>query len=112
MSALKKEYFPSYTYSDYQQWEGDWELIYGIPYAMAPAPMIKHQAISNRIARFLDEALEECTVCQALLPIDWKIDDITVVQPDNLVICHKPLNEAYIKKAPKIILPHNTFFII
>jgi len=103
MSALKKEYFPNYTYSDYKQWEGDWELIYGIPYAMSPAPMIKHQAISNRIARFLDEALEGCKECQALLPVDWKIDDSTVVQPDNLVICHKPINEAYIKKAPKII---------
>jgi len=103
MSAVKKEYFPNYTYSDYKQWEGDWELIYGIPYAMAPAPMIKHQAISNKIAWQLQELLEECKVCQPLLPIDWKIDDTTVVQPDNLVICHKPLNEAYIKKAPKII---------
>jgi len=103
MYVIKKEYFPSYTYADYKLWEGDWELIYGLAYAMAPAPMIKHQAISNRIARFLDEALEECQTCQALLPIDWKIDDSTVVQPDNLVICHEPQHEAYIQKAPKII---------
>lgn len=103
MSAMKKEYYPNYTYDDYKLWEGDWELIYGIAYAMAPAPMIKHQAISNRIARFLDEALEECKVCQALLPIDWKVDEETVVQPDNLVICHEPQHEAYIAKAPKVI---------
>lgn len=38
-----------------------------------------------------------------LLPVDWKIDDETIVQPDNLVICHEPVNEAYILKAPKII---------
>ena len=103
MGVLKKEYFPNYTYSDYKQWEGDWELIYGIPYSMAPAPMIRHQAISNKIAWQLQEALKECTKCQALLPVDWKIDDSTVVQPDNLVICHNPHNVAYIKKAPKII---------
>ena len=103
MSAIKKEYLPNYTYDDYAQWEGNWELIYGVPYAMAPAPMIKHQAISNKIARYLDESLQECEVCQALLPIDWKIDESTVVQPDNLVICHTPQEEAYIKKAPKII---------
>ena len=103
MSALKKEYFPNYTYGDYKEWKGDWELIYGIPYAMAPAPMIKHQAVSNKIAWQLQNVLKECANCQALLPINWKIDDATVVQPDNLVICHKPLNEAYIKKAPKII---------
>lgn len=103
MSAIKKEYLPNYTYEDYKNWEGDWELIYGVPYAMAPAPMIKHQAISNRIARYLDESLQDCETCQALLPVDWKIDDSTIVQPDNLIICHTPQNEAYIKKAPKVI---------
>jgi Uma2 family endonuclease len=101
--ALKNEYFPNYTYDDYLLWEGKWELIYGIPYAMAPAPMIKHQTISNKIARYLDEALETCKTCQVLLPIDWKIDDSTIVQPDNLVICHEPQFDAYIKKAPKVI---------
>ena len=104
MSAIKKEdYYPSYNYNDYKLWEGDWELIYGIPYAMSPAPMIKHQLISNKIAWQLQESLKDCKKCQALLPIDWKIDEQTVVQPDNLVICHTPNLEAYIKKAPKII---------
>jgi len=103
MSAIKKEYLPNYTYDDYVLWEGNWELIYGVPYAMAPAPMIKHQAVSNKIAWQLQNVLQECKICQALLPIDWKIDDSTVVQPDNLVICHTPQEEAYIKKAPKVI---------
>jgi len=103
MSAIKKEYYPNYSYDDYKLWEGDWELIYGVPYAMAPAPMIKHQAVSNKIAWQLQELLENCQKCQALLPVDWKIDDSTVVQPDNLVICHEPQYEAYIVKAPKII---------
>jgi Uma2 family endonuclease len=103
MAVRKDEYYPAYTYDDYTLWEGDWELIYGIPYAMAPAPMIKHQQISNKIARYLDEALEECETCQALLPVDWKISNETVVQPDNLVICHTPEQESYITKAPKII---------
>ena len=103
MSAIKKEYLPNYTYDDYKNWEGNWELIYGVPYAMAPAPMIKHQAISNKIAWQLQDLLRECEACQALLPVDWKIDDSTVVQPDNLIICHTPQNEAYIKKAPKVI---------
>lgn len=75
MSAIKKEYSPNYTYDDYKLWERDWELIYGIAYAIAPAPMIKHQAISNRIAWQLQDILKECKPCQALLPIDWKIDD-------------------------------------
>ncbi len=103
MGAIKKEYLPNYTYDEYKKWEGNWELIYGVPYAMAPAPMIKHQAISNKIARYLGEALQECETCQALLPVDWKIDENTVVEPDNLIICHTPHHEAYLTKAPKVI---------
>ena len=103
MGLLKDEYYPSYTYDEYVLWEGDWELIEGVPYAMAPAPMIKHQAISNQIARGLSEALDRCKGCQALLAVDWKISDKTVVQPDNLVICHVPMHEAYLVKAPEIV---------
>ena len=103
MGALRIEDLPSYTYDDYKLWEGEWELIYGVAYAMSPAPMIEHQSISNKIARFLDEALQDCTKCRSLLPVDWKIDEETTVQPDNLVICHEPRNKAYLTKAPKII---------
>jgi len=103
MYAVNKEYFASYTYEDYKRWKGDWELIYGMPYAMAPAPTIEHQSISNKIAWQLVELLKDCSKCQALLPIDWKISEDTVVQPDNLVICHKPLKNEYISKAPALI---------
>ncbi len=103
MGELKLEYLPHYTYEEYKKWEDNWELIYGVPYNMSPAPMIKHQSISNKIARYLDEAVAACEHCQALLPVDWKISEETIVQPDNLVICHEPQNEAYITKAPKII---------
>jgi Uma2 family endonuclease len=84
------------------QWEGRWELIRGIPYAMTPAPSIRHQQISQQIAIVLDDALSECKRCLALLPVDWKIDEDTVVQPDNLVICHKA-GGAYLSKAPALI---------
>jgi len=104
MGILKLEDLPHYTYDDYKNWEGnDWEIIYGQAYCMSPAPMLKHQSVSSKIARYLEEALENCKICQALLPVDWKIADDTVVQPDNSVICHEPQNEAYITKAPKII---------
>ena len=31
---------PHYSYQDYRRWEGDWELIEGIPYAMTPSPTL------------------------------------------------------------------------
>ncbi|MEA1955497.1 MAG: Uma2 family endonuclease, partial [Campylobacterota bacterium] len=103
MGALRIEDLPLYTYDDYKIWEGEWELIYGIAYAMSPAPMIKHQDISNKIGRLLGNSLENCKHCTALLPVDWRIANDTVVQPDNLVICHEPKHEAYLVKSPKII---------
>jgi len=104
MGALRVEdAYPRYSYDDYKEWEGRWEIIDGIAYAMSPMPMIKHQKISNNIGWQLKNIFENCKRCQALAPVDWKIDEETVVQPDNLVICHTPKHEAYLIKAPVII---------
>lgn len=101
MSALRQE-LPNYTYDDYMNWEGRWEIIDGVAYAMSPAPSLYHQSISNKIARLLDQALDQCEFCQSLLPVDWKISENTVVQPDNLVVCF-PLEGQYLTKAPSLI---------
>jgi len=50
---------------------------------MSPTHGIEHQRVSNNIAWELEEALTECEECMALLPVDWKIAEDTVVQPDN-----------------------------
>jgi len=101
MGAL--DYLPYYTYEDYLRWEGKWEIIDGVAYAMSPAPVLKHQSISSKIARSLEELLKNCQNCQALLPVDWKVSEDTILQPDNLVICEDTIDKAYITKAPKII---------
>ena len=49
MGALRVEDLPHYTYDDYKIWEGRWELIDGVAYAMAPSPIFKHQNISGDI---------------------------------------------------------------
>ena len=94
---------PHYTWNEYQIWEGSWELIDGIAYAMSPAPSIKHQSISQKIAVQLDHAVSGCQSCQALLPVDWKIDDDTVVQPDNLVVCGD-VSGNFLTRAPFLIV--------
>ena len=102
MSHPRIEDLPRYTYDDYVQWEGKWELIHGIPYAMSPFPSIQHQAISHKIDVALAKSLEGCEHCQALLPVDWKIDNCTTVQPDNLVVCGKPEGQ-YLTITPTLI---------
>ncbi len=94
---------PNYSYKDYELWEGDWELIYGVPFAMSPAPSIQHQTISNNIAWQLKNLLLECLDCKPLLPVNWRVDEQTVVQPDNLIICDEPESETYLTKAPTLI---------
>ncbi|BCX80664.1 hypothetical protein MIT9_P0238 [Methylomarinovum caldicuralii] len=84
---IAPELLPHYTWEDCRRWEGDWELIAGIPYAMAPGPTARHQRLSLKIARQLDEQLERCDDCQVLFETDWIVRDDTVVRPDVMVIC-------------------------
>jgi hypothetical protein len=76
-----------YTYDDYLQWEGKWELIEGRPVATAPTPVIRHQAPANMIAYELTHSTLECEHCLVLAEEDWKIDHVTVLKPDVVLVC-------------------------
>ena len=95
-----------YTYDDYKHWEDSWELIGGVPYAMAPAPYPKHQKIVVRIWQELDKNLN-CTfkdICEVYVsPVDWKINDESVVQPDVAIFCEKT-DKQYFSKTPPLIV--------
>jgi len=92
----------SYTAADYRRWEGHWELIDGIAYAMVPSPTFSHQALGLAISRQLDEMLEDCPHCHVLYKIDVQFSDATVVRPDVIVICHDPEGE-WITRAPELV---------
>ncbi len=98
MSNLAYEEY--YTVSDYSHWEGDWELIKGMPYAMAPSPMFDHQYVMGKIFSILDEKLDDCPECFPAVEMDWEISDDTVVKPDVLVVCKR---EKRITSTPEII---------
>jgi len=99
--VLAETYIEHYTVIDYQHWEGNWELVYGIPYAMAPSPMVTHQSISGKIFVALSKALQDCPNCQPLFEIDWEVGSDTVVRPDTLVICYEP--DEKLTKKPELI---------
>ncbi len=84
---IADKYRPHYTYKDYCLWEGNWELIEGMPYAMSPAPVPVHQRVSLLMSIKFAKALETCTQCRLYPPIDWKIAEDTIVQPDLLIVC-------------------------
>ena len=101
--SLKVKDLPHYVYDDYVQWEGKWELIEGIPYAMTPAPNIRHQDISGNIYWQLKSQLEYCKKCKVLLPVDWQITDDTIVQPDILIVCDENIGDVKLEKTPVMI---------
>ncbi len=93
-----------YTYDDYKNWKGSWELIEGIPYAMAPAPVPKHQMLVGRIYNELNKNLN-CENCEVFIaPIDWKIDEYNVVQPDVSIFCEDWEGKSYLSSTPKVIV--------
>ena len=102
MSTARQDEF-LYTYDDYVQWEGDWELIDGVPIAMSPAPTKKHQGLAAKIIRELDRQIDVCLQCEVLGEVDYKIDEDTVVRPDVVLTCGDE-GEAYLTKAPEIIV--------
>lgn len=101
-----------YRYRDYEQWEGRWELINGLPYNMTPAPSTKHQKIVTEILFALRSFLGE-NGCQVFVaPFDIRLSEMndyenpdTIVQPDIAVICNpNQLDEKGGKGAPDLII--------
>ena len=94
----KVRYIPTYT--DYCMWEGDWELIEGYPYAMAPSPFGSHQRISLEFATAINIELKAKSCgCQVFAELDWIIDDQNVVRPDVMIVCGERV-EKHLEYAP------------
>lgn len=103
---LTIEDYPHYTYKDYEKWEGDWELIRGIPYAMSPAPNRHHQRFGSQFVTAFSNTLKEnssnCN-CDVLYETDWIVSADTVVRPDVMVTCEN-LSADFITHPPSLIL--------
>ncbi len=93
---------PYYTYDDYIQWEGDWELVEGVPYAMAPSALFIHQYIITRLLIQIGQQIENCPErCFVVTDVDWIISESTILRPDVAVLCEEVKD--YIKSPPEII---------
>ncbi len=91
-----------YTLDDYRHWEGDWELIRGVPLAMSPSPSVDHQRIGGRLFVQLATALDSCPNCEVLYEIHVEFSTDTVTRPDVIVICSPPDGDR-ITRAPALI---------
>ncbi len=95
---------PHYTYEDYIHWEGRWELIEGHPIAMSPLPIPQHQQSSaDIIYEFKDSLKKTCKNCKVYSPLDYKISDDTILQPDVLIVCGK-IEKPYLDFLPELVV--------
>jgi len=102
--TLKLEDLPHYTYDDYLQWDGDWELIVGVPYSLESEPVIKHQNVIDSILLQIHSCISDHTELQLFPALDWLITADTVVRPDILVISDENPDEAKIVIPPELVI--------
>lgn len=95
-----------YTWDDYQSWPDDerYELIGGEAHAMAPSPVSEHQDIALMLALKMKAhfAGKKCRVMIA--PLDVKLSDEDVVQPDLLVVCNPAQIRKHIEGPPELVI--------
>ena len=120
--GIANKILPHYTYHDYLNWEGKWELHEGHPIAMSPLPIPLHQQTGGNLFYEFKKALKGvCHDCKAYPPIDYKISEDTLLQPDLLVVCGKienkfldfpPVVVAEILSPSTVIRDRNTKFLL
>ena len=102
----KKQY---YTYADYLTWDDDerWELIDGVPYAMA-SPSTTHQRICGELYGQLWQFLKGKPCEVFIAPYDVRLnateEDDTVVQPDLVVCDDAKIDDKGCNGAPDMVI--------
>lgn len=96
-----------FTWADYRTWPADerWELIGGEAYGMSPSPTARHQRIQLDLAAALLPHFRKgpCQVFTA--PLDVRLSDEDVVQPDVFVVCDsRQIQRTHVEGAPTLVI--------
>jgi Uma2 family endonuclease len=89
LAHAARELEQHWTWADYQTWSDDqrWEIISGQAFAMTPSPTFRHQRIVIGLALQMESFFAERNCQLVTAPMDVRLSDQDVVQPDLLVIC-------------------------
>ena len=95
-----------FTWEDYCSWpDGErWELLHGEAYAMSPSPSYEHQDVSAALMSSMRNYFKgkPCRVLAA--PMDVKLSETNVVQPDLLVVCDPAQIKGHIEGPPALVV--------
>jgi Uma2 family endonuclease len=95
-----------YTWTDYCSWDDGqrWELIGGEAVAMSPSPASRHQWVSAELQVCLHDFFKQKSCRLFNAPMDVKLSDFDVVQPDLLVVCDPSQVKATIEGPPALVI--------
>ncbi len=100
--GLAERYPVRYTVEDWKHWQGDWELVEGVPYAMASPRPINQVLLSNLAWLFINSLREGCPECNVAVELDWYISYDTVIRPDLIVFCGETPQK--LEEPPELVL--------
>ena len=94
------------TFDDYRNWddEQNWELVEGRPYLMS-SPSSLHQMLSMSLILALGPHFQgqSCRLLHA--PMDLKLSEMDVVQPDLMVVCDpSQIRAGHIEGPPRLVV--------
>ncbi len=69
---------------------------------MSPLPIPRHQIIASNLLVEFSNQLRKCKRCRAVLPVDYKVADDTIIQPDMLVVCGD-MKKPFLDFAPLLV---------
>ncbi len=95
----------TFTYRDLESFDPDkrWELIDGVPCAMAGASLL-HQSVVGELYVALKLHFKGSPCNVVLAPFDVKLSETNVVQPDLLVSCNDRLGQQFQEGAPDLVI--------
>jgi Uma2 family endonuclease len=94
---------PCHTWEDYAGWEGDWELIRGVPFSMSPAPKMAHALVRTQLVLLLQSGLRGDPSWCVLSGMDWIVDAHTTIRPD-VMVARAPLGDDWLRKPPELVV--------
>jgi Uma2 family endonuclease len=107
MSNLAVARDDHFTWDLYRTWPDDerWELIEGVAYSMTPAPRTRHQGIALELGKKLSLHFEGKGCTPFIAPVDVRLSEEDVVQPDLLVVCDRDkIKPTHIEGAPTLVV--------
>lgn len=96
----------SYTWDDYRNWPESehWEIIGGTAFAMSPSPQCDHQDLCGAFYRRLQNFFKGKRGRAFISPMDVKLSEEDVVQPDLLVVCNSGQIKGHIEGPPALVV--------